>query len=291
MKIKTLEKAKALIFFCNGLYNFRLLKGIEDPKFIPDSRSEKIKDLRFENFAEEVKIFENEITDKFVTNGDEAEDVLNETLESFKKAGSYFTLKNHPRKFVEINKFISQAYKFAAVFKNDKKERVNCFERRINELKNLMTEIKKKNQDFWVFFITELGEAYFALLEVTFEEVFDLENVSYSSNQMRKMYKLAKLTQDIFEDMILFKNTSDQIGDSASQDFINCAMSAHLHLLALQNIKHVIEIWKFMNKFVENKLWLKDLLVTEFEECKKRMKTLSEQIARLPETSVCISYS
>ncbi|CAK9832718.1 KIF-binding protein [Anthophora retusa] len=185
---------------CWALYGIMLLRSSksrlmkeneseqENDQSDDNSSEPKIPDtIRFDIPEEKIKPIENQITDKYLLDFDDAKLVFLNMQKWLNQAKLYYTLEDHASDYIIIVHNISQGYKYLSFFETDKDRQAKMHKRRINILEDVIQKVnpyfyKSACRKIWI----ELGETYHEILGLK----ADRENPSPQT--LAKIDKLAR---------------------------------------------------------------------------------------------------
>ncbi|CAK9813473.1 KIF-binding protein [Anthophora plagiata] len=225
---------------CWALYGIMLLSSSKS-RLMKENESEKeneqsddnssepkiLDTIRFDILEEKIKPIENQITDKYLLNFDDAKLVFLNMQKWLNQAKLYYTLEDHASDYIIIVQDISQGYKYLSFFETDKDRQAKMHKRRINILEDVIEKVnpyyyKAACRKIWI----ELGETYYDILGLK----ADRENPMPQT--VAKIDKLARSSIKNFEaflDSLEVDNSGTEI-KQFPHELVQTALLSYLHL-------------------------------------------------------------
>ncbi|CAK9821441.1 KIF-binding protein [Anthophora retusa] len=266
---------------CWALYGIMLLRSSksrlmkeneseqENDQSDDNSSEPKIPDtIRFDIPEEKIKPIENQITDKYLLDFDDAKLVFLNMQKWLNQAKLYYTLEDYAFDYIMIAHYISQGYKCLSFFETDKDRQAKMHKRRINILEDVIQKVnpyfyKSACRKIWI----GLGETYHEILGLK----ADRENPSPQT--LAKIDKLARSSIKNFEaflDSLEIDNSGTEI-KQFPDELVQPALLSYLDLGRLYG--------KLLSSDKENKLenMKKRLNAVKFvvDYCKKYPATVA----------------
>ncbi|KAK3927712.1 KIF-binding protein [Frankliniella fusca] len=165
----------------------------------------------------EIPTYENQITDKFVLDYEDALPVFQCTKHWLEDAKTYYTLNEHASDFVRITQDCSALFQVLTFFESDEKRQCQMHKRRVDMLENVVSSLNHQCylqlcRQIWY----ELGETYFEMLHIKLGKIRE-ENTDGMMPDPRVLNKLNTLTQKSIDNFGHFLSSMYKDGSSIKE--------------------------------------------------------------------------
>ncbi|KAE8752576.1 hypothetical protein FOCC_FOCC000698 [Frankliniella occidentalis] len=165
----------------------------------------------------EIPTYENQITDKFVLDYEDALPVFQCTKRWLEDAKTYYTLDEHASDFVRITQDCSALFQVLAFFESDEKRQCQMHKRRVDMLENVIASLNHQCylqlcRQIWY----ELGETYFEMLHIKLGKIRE-GNTDGMMPDPRILNKLNTLTQKSIDNFGHFLSSIYKDGSSIKE--------------------------------------------------------------------------
>lgn len=162
----------------------------------------------------EIPTYENQITDKFVLDYEDALPVFHCTKQWLEDAKGYYTLDEHASDFVRVTQDGSALFQVLAFFEPDEKRQCKMHKRRVDMLEHVVSSLNHQCylqlcRQLWY----ELGETYFEMLHLKLGKLRD-EDSDGTIPDPRVLNKLNTLTQKSIDNFGQFLSSTYSDGSS-----------------------------------------------------------------------------
>ncbi|KOC65351.1 KIF1-binding protein like protein [Habropoda laboriosa] len=252
-------------------------------------KSEILNNLKFNILKEKIEPIENQITDKYLLDFDDAKLVFLNLQKWLGEAKLYYTLENHASMYISIVQDISKGYKYLLFFEKHGDRQAKMHKRRIDMLENVIKEVnpqyyKAACRQIWI----ELAEAYSDILYIKLDRLLT-DDIVPRQQLVPKINRLTKNSiknYQAFLDSLKTRN-SDSVIEQIPDEMLQTALSSYSHIGRLynklitfdkavqqDNIQNSINAFKFVVDYCEKYPEAAEIMKVELKICKEFVNLL-----------------
>lgn len=257
---------------------------------------ECIENLRFVKIEKEIKEIENQLTDKYALDFNDARIIFLNAQTWLEEAKKYYTLENHASDHVQIVQDMSQLYKFLSFFEEDENRQSKMHKRRIDALEKIVKELNPQYyqtvcRQLWI----ELGEMYSDILDIKLERL-QASDERPTAQALTKINNLARNSIKNFQNFLdsLVDPNTHNMPDRFSEDVVRPALFSyfllgrlHYKLITpdkhaqLENLRNSLNAYKSLISYCEKDPKAGELMSIELSVCKDFVNLLPLKIEKL----------
>ncbi|KAK2158859.1 hypothetical protein LSH36_162g01012 [Paralvinella palmiformis] len=317
-KRERLPKAWADIYRCWIKYGLMLLEysqarlyeqldkqysdeqNLDENKVVEDTEDEKNESIF--KFNLELTAIESEITDKSVTEFEQAREVFLTVQKWVKSAKEFYVLDGYCTDYVEVVQDHSKLYKLLAGFEHDLDRQSKMHKRRVDMLVDIL---KQLNMQHYLLIsrqlIYELAETYSHMLDIKLA-IIEENGMPPSSRAVNKINQLATLSLDQYQAYLdTLKDTNKQLPSKYSEEDERPAMVAHfcmgrLHskyiesdpAVQIRNVKRSLDCYQYVVDYCKRNPESEPKVKSEKEICEEMVLLLPSKMDRIRAQSQCV---
>ncbi|XP_033323868.2 KIF-binding protein [Megalopta genalis] len=261
------------------------------------SELKSIANLKFHDLEEKIEPIENQVTDQYLLDFDDAKPIFLNVKKWLDQAKSYYTLNEHASVHVTIAKSLAGAYYHLAFFEEDGDRQAKMHKRRIDVLESVINELnpqyyKAECRQFWI----SLGEAYSDLLSTK------LDRLNSTDRKPEAIAKINRLAQNSINNYQRFLDSLDYCFDDPElrelpDDVLQPTLSSHFHIGRLygkmitsdkvvqaDNTEKSINVLKFVVTYCTKYTAASEIMKSELYLCKELIALLPVRLNKLRES-------
>ena len=259
-----------------------------------DGASDDKKDTTL-TFDLELTSVEEQITDKYVLDFEQARELFLVVQKWLCDAKEYYTIDDRCSDYTELVQDHSRLYKQLIFFEGDYDRQCKMHKRRIDMLNNVVDQL---NPQYYLLvcrqLMFELAETYSAMLDLKVS-MADESNGQPTGRALKKINTLTQQSIDEFNKYIdSLRNTDKELPEKLAEDDERPAMIAHFYIGRLYskfvdfdvtkritNLKKSVEHYKFVVDYTKRHPSAKEIVKAEHDICEEMVLLLPAKMDKI----------
>ncbi|XP_011303822.1 KIF1-binding protein homolog [Fopius arisanus] len=258
-----------------------------------------VQTMKFEKLEKEIEPIEEQITDKFLLDFNDARKVFLNVQKWLEDAKKYYALETHASDYVHIVQDVSQSYKYLSFFEEDDDRQAKMHKRRIDVLEEVIKELNPRYyqtecRQIWI----ELGETSSAILDIKLDKLkaSDERPTPHALNKINHLAKSGINYYQKFLDSLKENETSPSVKEFP-KELVKPALIAYFHigtfynkivtpdkLVQLNNLKASVEAYKFLVEYCKRDEEAAQFMQAELNVCKDLVNLLPLKVDKLTQS-------